>query len=198
MEQTAPKKRGRPPKPPQPKPEKVKVAIEMPPLPPPRKRNKKNVAWDQDPEILARLSTVANMMTQGAKSYQIADALSVTIKTIQRDITRVYTLWRRESLQEIDDARAKSIAQYEEIKTRAWEGYRKVSGYVNGANMPNPRLMKEQQNWLKLAMDAESQIADLQGTKITRLSLDGKVEHTLRASDLTDEQLLSFITGNTK
>ena len=196
MEQT--KKRGRPPKPPQPKAEKVKVDIAMPQLPPPRKRNKKNVAWDQDPEILARLSTVANMMTQGAKSYQIADALSVTIKTIQRDITRVYTLWRRESMQEIDDARAKSIAQYEEIKTRAWEGYRKVSGFVNGSNMPNPRLMKEQQNWLKLAMDAESQIADLQGTKITRLSLDGKVEHTLRASDLTDEQLLVFITGNTK
>ena len=196
MEQT--KKRGRPPKPPQPKAEKVKVDIAMPQLPHPRKRNKKNVAWDQDPEILARLTTVANMMTQGAKSYQIADALSVTIKTIQRDITRVYTLWRRESMQEIDDARAKSIAQYEEIKTRAWEGYRKASGFVNESRMPNPRLMKEQQNWLKLAMDAESQIADLQGTKITRLSLDGKVEHTLRASDLTDEQLLVFITGNTK
>jgi len=193
MEQT--KKRGRPPKPPQPKPEPVKVEIEMPKLPPPHKRNKKSVAWDQDPEILARLSTVANMMTQGAKSYQIADALSVTIKTIQRDMTRVYTLWRRESMQEIDDARAKSIAQYEEIKTRAWEGYRKVSGYINESRMPNPRLIKEQQNFLKLAMDAESHIADLQGTKITRLNLDGQVEHTLRATDLSDAQLLAFITG---
>ncbi|HRF98959.1 MAG TPA: hypothetical protein PLZ51_27300, partial [Aggregatilineales bacterium] len=71
----------------------------------------------------------------------------------------------------------------------------KVSAFVNASNTPNPRLMKEQQNWLKLAMDAESQIADLQGTKITRLNLDGRVEHTLRATDLSDAQLLAFITG---
>lgn len=187
------KKRGRPPKPPQPKTEKVKPEIIIPELPPPRNRDKKNVAWDTDVEILARLATVANMMVQGAKAHQIAGALSVNIRTAQRDMQRVYTLWRRDSMQQVDDARAKSIAHYEEIKTRAWEGYRKVSSAMNGTY--SPKLASEQRSWLELAMKAESHIDRLLGLEITKLDIQGKIEHTINPEELTDDQLTTIIMG---
>lgn len=187
------KKRGRPPKPPQPKVEKPKPEIIIPELPPPRNRNKQNVAWDTDVEILARLATVANMMVQGAKAYQIAEALSVNIRTAQRDMQRVYTLWRRDSMQQVDDARAKSIAHYEEIKTRAWEGYRKVTSSMNGTY--SPKLANEQRSWLELAMKAESHIDRLLGLEITKLDIQGKIEHTINPEELTDDQLTTIIMG---
>lgn len=186
------KPRGRPRKP---KVEKPKPEIIIPELPPPRNRNKQNVAWDTDVEILARLATVANMMVQGAKAYQIAEALSVNIRTAQRDMQRVYTLWRRDSMQQVDDARAKSIAQYEEIKTRAWEGYRKVSSVMNETKSYSPKLANEQRGWLELALKTQAQIDKLLGLEITKLDIQAKIEHTINPEELTDDQLTTIIMG---
>ena len=197
-QQPPPKKRGRPPTPPKPKAPKEKVVVVIPPLPPPRNRNKQNVSWDQDEEILARLATVANLLVQGAKAYQIAETFDYTLRTAHRDIARVYTLWRRESMQQVDDARAKSIAQYEEVKTRAWEGYRKVSSAIAQMTTYSPKLASEQRGWLELAMKAEAQIAKLQGTEKTTLHLTGTVEHTVNARDLSDDELVAIIAGGKK
>jgi hypothetical protein len=198
MEQVPPKKRGRPIKPPTPPKPKETVQVVIPELPPPKKRNRKTIAWDQDEEILARLATVANMMVQGAKTHQIKDVFGYDMRTAQRDIARVYTLWRRESMQQVDDARAKSIAQYEEVKTRAWEGYRKVSSAIAEMRIYSPKLGSEQRGWLELAMKAEAQIAKLQGTEKTNIHLSGSVEHTVNARDLSDDELLAIITGGKK
>jgi hypothetical protein len=193
-----PKKRGRPPKPPQPpkpKAEKVKPQIIIPELPPPRKRSKQNIPWDQDIEILARLATVANLMVQGARGHQIAEALSIPIRTAQRDMQRVFTLWRRDSMQQVDDARAKSIAQYEEIKTRAWEGYRKASAEMSQSRVYSSKIANQQQSWLELAMKAQAQIDDLLGLKITKLDIQGKIEHSINPEELSDDQLMTIIMG---
>jgi len=188
------KKRGRPRKPPQPKAEKVKPVVVIPELPPPKNRTGRWMPWDQDEETLARLATVANMIVQGAKGHQIAEALSISLRTAQRDMARVYTLWRRDSMQQVDDARAKSIAQYEEIKTRAWEGYRKVASEIADKGY-STRLASQQQSWLELAIKAQSQIDDLLGLKITKLDIQGKIEHTLNPEELTDDQLTTIIMG---
>ncbi len=189
--------RGRPPKPKEKKvkQKKVKPEIIIPELPPPRNRNKQNVAWDQDNEILRRLATVANMMVQGATALQIGEALSINIRTAQRDMQRVYTLWRRGSMQEVDDARAKSIAQYEEIKTRAWEGYRKASSAMNEMRVYSPKIANEQRNWLETAMKAQAQIDRLLGLEITKLDIQGKIEHHINPEELTDDQLMTIIMG---
>jgi len=194
-----PKKRGRPPKPPQPpkpKAEKVKPQIIVPELPPPRNRNQKNIPWDQDEEILRRLATVANLIVQGAKGHQVAEALSIPIRTAQRDIQRVYTLWRRDSMQQVDDARAKSIAQYEEIKTRAWEGYRKASATMSEMRVYSPKIASEQRNWLETAMKAQAQIDKLLGLEITKMAVVGKIQHTINPEELSDEELLTIIMGD--
>jgi len=194
MAMDEPKKRGRPRKPPTPKIPKEKVPVVMPELPPAQRKDHKGIHWTQDPEILARLATVASMMVQGAKPFQIADALTVDVRTIYRDIARVYKLWRDEAMQEIDDARAKSIAQYEEIKMRAWEGYRKAQG--EGGGRYSPTTARDMRDWLKLAMDAESHIAKLQGTELTRVDVTSKGERIGNTQELTDEQLLTIATGS--
>ena len=163
--------------------------------PPPRNRNKQNVAWDQDNEILRRLATVANMMVQGATAVQIGEALSINIRTAQRDMARVYTLWRRGSMQQVDDARAKSIAQYEEIKTRAWEGYRKASSAMSEMRVYSPKLANEQRGWLELALKTQAQIDKLLGLEITKLDIQAKIEHTINPEELTDDQLTTIIMG---
>jgi len=193
-----PKKRGRPPKPPQPpkpKAEKVKPQIIIPELPPPRNRSKKNIAWDQDEEILRRLATVATLVNQGATTVQIKEALSISLRSAQRDVQRVYTLWRRDSMQQVDDARAKSIAQYEEIKTRAWEGYRKASSEMSQLRVYSPKIASEQRNWLETAMKAQAQIDRLLGLEITKLDIQGKIEHTINPEELSDDQLMTIIMG---
>lgn len=185
-----PKKRGRPAKP-----KAGKPAIIIPELPPPRNRSKKNIAWDQDEEILRRLATVAILVNQGATTVQIKDTFSTSLRTAQRDVERVYTLWRRGSMQQVDDALAKSIAQYEEIKTRAWEGYRKASSAMSEMRVYSPKIANEQREWLEIAMKAQSQIDKLRGLGITKLDIQGKIEHTINPEEMSDDQLMTIIMG---
>lgn len=115
---------------------------------------KGSVRWDMDTEILNRLREVANMMIRGAKMLEIAEAFHYSTKTAWRDMQRVRELWRREAQTDIVDKRAKSVAQLEEIKLRAWNEYYK-----------QVQSTREKMAALKIIMDAEAKIADLEGTK---------------------------------
>lgn len=147
-------------------------------------RKKKAIRWDHDLNILTRLEVVSSMLTQGAKAHQIAEALSYSLRTAHRDIDRVYVLWRRESVNDVIAMRDRSIAQYRSIQTQAWAEWRATKKI----------------SWLRIAMDAEEKVSELQGTKKIALDLTSKGERMGGASakDLTDDQLAAIILSKVK
>lgn len=151
----------------------------------PVKRNKKKIRWDLDVEILARLALVADMRHQRAMPHEIAATLGISLSTAHRDIDRVEELWRRQSLNDVESARASSIAQYEKIERQAWKEYREATD------------AKTRLNALRVAMDAEEKITELQGTKQPKgIDLTSKGERVaFNARDLTDEELALIVTG---
>lgn len=112
------------------------------------RKGKKNVKWDRDPEILARLETVAQMIVRGARAWQIADSLGVSITTANRDIRRVRTLWSREAKKGVEKARQESIAQVRAVQQQAWMRYDADKGLAS----------------LRLILESERDIVALEGT----------------------------------
>lgn len=147
----------------------------------------KSIPWHQDTVILARLELVSTMMLQGAKGYQIAEALSTSLMTAYRDIERVRELRRRESVDNIVEDRNASIAQMRMIQANAWEQYRALKSI-------DPRTAL---SFMKEAREAEAQIIKLQGTekpKQVDVTSGGKSLAT-RLEDLTDEELAQIAAG---
>jgi hypothetical protein len=143
-------------------------------------RNKKSVAWDRDTEILKRLQSVAAMMVRGAGSLDIQAALNSDVTpyaliTAKRDMQRVRELWRKEAEKTIADSRAQSIANLVEIKMQAWDQFNKSKAA----------------RWLRVLLDAEKQIGELQGTKITQQDYN----FNLDLLQCTDEQLERISRG---
>ena len=142
--------------------------------------DKKAVNWDEDTDIMRRLSTVASMMVQGAKTYQIAETMGYSLRTAQRDCNRVRDLWMREAALSVEESRAANIAQYEEIKASAWRQYRQDKSYY----------------WLKVVMDAENRISELQGTKRPLgVDITSKGEALFSAREMSDDELAAIIAG---
>jgi hypothetical protein len=112
-------------------------------------KGKKPLSWRKDPVILARLAAVSEMMLRGADAWQIATALEASLATARRDITRVRTLWRENSLLDIQNTREKAIAQYNLIITRAWADYNK----------------KSSPHWLRIVMEAQEKIDNIYGNQ---------------------------------
>ncbi len=146
-------------------------------------RPKKDVRWDEDEEILKRLAVVASMMTQGASTLQIANALSFSIRTAYRDIARVKELWKRKALESVDDSRAASIATYLDIKTEAYAEYRRTKA-----------LGKPNLGCLKIVMEAEANITLLQGSrKPAGIDVTSNGETVGNAIALNDEELAKIL-----
>src|SRR3990172_2578037 len=114
------------------------------------KKGVKSKPWDEDPDILARLEAVAQMMLKGAKLWQIAAALNYSISTAKKDKERVKDLWQREAISDVIDARDRSIAQIRLVQLNAWQRFEKDN------NDPQ---------WLRLVKDCERDIITLQGTE---------------------------------
>jgi hypothetical protein len=148
-------------------------------------QGKPSVRWDMDVDILNRLRSVASMMIQGAKGLDIAEAFAYSLKTAYRDMERVRELWRREAQQDIESKRAASLAHYNEIKARAWEDYRKKGDSKGGLGA------------LRLAMEIEDRIADLEGTKAPRgVDVTTKGQSLNRsAKEYTDDELAAVLAG---
>jgi hypothetical protein len=88
-------------------------------------KGKKSVSWRNDPEILARLAQVAEMILKGERPYQIAKKFKSSLSTAKRDVVRVKTIWQEENRADIVDCKNRSVAQYRLIITKAWENYEK-------------------------------------------------------------------------
>ena len=152
-----------------------------------KNHTKKSVAWNQDPDILARLTQVATMMNQGAVIHQIASAFGVSISTANRDVARVKRLWREASKGEIEDKRAEVLAGFEEIRLRAYEDYRAAKQEKRGGIAA-----------LRLALDAQKEIAAVLGVKITNIDLTSKGEKLTDARSISDAELVALLEQSQK
>lgn len=85
-----------------------------------RRKGKKNLPWNEDPEILQRLSTVAEALIKHKTALEIAQETKVSIGTAKRDITRVRELWRDDAKDRIQFSRDLAIAQYGAEIKQAW------------------------------------------------------------------------------
>jgi hypothetical protein len=158
-------------------------------------KGKKSVKWDRDPDILARLEGVAQMMIRGAKAWQIAEAFDVSITTVNRDIRRVRILWRRESEQSIEESRQESLAKLRSLQQQALTEYDKTARTTfKGRDGQDVKGAKSSGaiRWLKFARECERDIVDLEGTrapeKIAPTDPSGEKEYG--SDGLTDEQRL--------
>jgi hypothetical protein len=133
----------------------------------PSGHGKKSTPWNEDPEILRRLSTVEDLVLAGYRNTEIGHALQVSEATIRRDRERIAELWRRQATNDIVALRERSVAQFRRIQRMADNEFRNE---------------REKPAMLKLQLDAEREIAKLQGT-----AAPTAVAHTFeKSSDLTE------------
>lgn len=135
---------------------------------------KKSVRWDRDPDIMFRLTEVAQLMIRGNTLPQIAQELDVSIRTASRDVRRVKTLWRRQAVREIEELRQGHRARLD------WLFQQALTQFMENqpAEGPPPRGL---QAWLKLAADIEGELIDLDGVakpvKVALTDPEGKQEY---------------------
>lgn len=137
---------------------------------PPKKKGKKAVRWDKDPDILFRLDTVAAMMLEGAKPYQIAASMHYDWNTAKRDMQRVEELWRRQIGKSIADKRSEAVAQWRHVLMHAWAQFRSSKNVV----------------WLRVVTEAQANIDLIEGTRAPKeisvgISLSPEAEKALAA-----------------
>jgi len=139
---------------------------------------KKSVRWDRDPDIMFRLTEVAQLMIRGSTLPQIAQELKVSIRTASRDVRRVKILWRRQAVREIEELRQGHRARLD------WMFQQALNQFMAGKlkEEPAPRGL---QAWLKLAADIEGEIVNLDGaarpTKVALTDPEGKQEYAGRS-----------------
>jgi hypothetical protein len=88
-----------------------------------KKKGKKGVHWSKDLDILRRLESVSIMMTRGAKLFQIAESLGVSLMTATRDVARVKELRLRAVSEVVRDNTLESVANLRHIQSECWRRY---------------------------------------------------------------------------
>lgn len=131
-----------------------------------RRKGKKSISYDQDPEILARLAIVAEMLLVGAKAFQIAATMNCSLATAKRDIGRIKQLWKDDARGEIDGFRSAALALYRLVIMRTWEEY----GKKDNAN--------KKDRYLTLIVATQKEIDRINGVGPMKIDLSGKVEIT--------------------
>jgi hypothetical protein len=115
------------------------------------RKGKKSVSFKTDPEILARLTLVSEMMLKGTPAYKIAETLKESLGTAKLDISRVKQLWREESKGKLAIQREAALAQYKLALVTAWDMVEK-----------NP---ERADRYLALVLAAQKRIDQLTGTE---------------------------------
>jgi hypothetical protein len=86
-----------------------------------RRKGKRSIPFDEDPEIMVRLDAVSQMVIAGVKAHNIAATFDYSLASAKRDVARVKQLWNQQAQDGINEARATSLATYREIITRTFE-----------------------------------------------------------------------------
>jgi hypothetical protein len=113
------------------------------------RKGKKPIPWNDDPEILKRLTRVAELMLDGKYAWEIAEELRTSIATAKRDIGRVRELWKTHALEKSENLFGNSLATYNRVQTRAWQGMIK-----------NP---EKEAHYMKIILEAQEKIDKIAG-----------------------------------
>jgi hypothetical protein len=87
----------------------------------PNPRGRKSVPWRRDPAILARLPRVERLHLAGRPNTSIAAELGLDEKTVRNDLARLAEIWLERTATEQADARARVLAELEDVRVRALE-----------------------------------------------------------------------------
>jgi hypothetical protein len=115
-------------------------------------KGKKAISWRKDTTILLRLVSVAEIYLRGGNLINIAHAFDCSLSTAKRDLARVKTLWREQSLADLDDLRSESLAEYHLLIVKAWAEFNK----------------KPSHHWLRVIMDAQEKIDNIYGNQASK------------------------------
>ena len=85
-----------------------------------RRKGKRSTGWKDDPEILIRLSKVAELMNQNKRSFEIASECGLSIATAKRDIARVREWWKEDAEDRLMNSVDIAIAQYGSVIQKTW------------------------------------------------------------------------------
>ena len=97
------------------------------------RKGKLNIPWHEDPEILARLATVAALMNKNRPSYVIAEETETSIATAKRDMKRVREFWKMDAKERLGYTTQEAIAQYESIASDARDDLEKAPPSLKAA-----------------------------------------------------------------
>lgn len=114
------------------------------------REGKKSINWKEDPEILERLTTVADLMNMNQPSWVIAAETETSIATAKRDMARVRELWKEFANERLEGSLDTSLMQYGEVINKAWENYKDA-----------PASMKAQ--YLNVILKAQERIDKVSG-----------------------------------
>lgn len=92
-----------------------------------RRKRKKSLAWQDDPEILTRLAYVAQLMNQNKPAYLIAEKTKVSYATAKRDMLRVREIWREDAKSRLTNTVDTALAQYGAVIEKAWDDMQSLS-----------------------------------------------------------------------
>lgn len=115
-----------------------------------RRKGKKSLAWNKDPEILARMERVEALVLAGHSNLAIAKFLKVSEPTVRRDRLRIAQLWRDKVGADIASMRGRSFSQYARIAKQADQQY---------------KITKDPQ-FLRIVLETERSIVNLLGTQL--------------------------------
>ncbi len=72
----------------------------------------------------SRQSQVVSLYFQGMRVHRIAEKLGISDSTVLRDIERARQAWKEVAGKTYDDLLPEKLAELQEIKNAAWEGWR--------------------------------------------------------------------------
>lgn len=114
------------------------------------REGKKSINWREDPEILERLTTVADLMNKNQPSWVIAAETETSLATAKRDMARVRELWKEFANERLEGSLDTSLMQYGEVINNAWQEYKNA-----------PASMKAQ--YLNVILKAQERIDKVSG-----------------------------------
>jgi len=129
------------------------------------RKGKKNVPYNEDPEILKRLVRVAELMLKGTPSWRIAEELKCSIGTAKRDVARVRELWRIEATEKLDNLRGDALAQYQRVMNKAWTTIEK-----------DPDRSAQLLSVILAAQEKIDKIGGLEKPREIKVEVDGSIE----------------------
>lgn len=138
-----------------------------------RRKGKKSVPFQNDPEILKRLAKIAEMMAKGRYAYEMAAELKCSIATAKRDIGRVRELWRMDAREQLASVKEESINVYRRVLIEAWG---KVISDATRAD-----------RYMGIILSAQEKIDRLTGAvEPENMNMNVKVDGTIEVKDMDD------------